>query len=154
VYRVLSYPEAAEQIIVQSKATRGRNWRNIGLLAAIAVVVAGALGIWQFYMRRPTIAPASVEKLAYPLPAKPSIAVLPFFNMSDDPNQEYFSDAISEDIITDLSKISGLIVIARNSSFTYKGKSVNVQQIGQDLNVHYLLKGSVRKAGDQVRINT
>ena len=73
--------------------------------------------------------------------------------MSDDPQQEYFSDGISEDIITDLSKISGLIVIARNSSFTYKGKSVNVQQIGQDLRVRYLLEGSVRKAGDQVRIN-
>ena len=83
----------------------------------------------------------------------PSIAVLPFVNMSNDPDQEYFSDGISEDIITDLSKISRLIVIARNSSFAYKGKSVNVQQIGQDLRVRYLLEGSVRKAGDQVRIN-
>ncbi len=84
---------------------------------------------------------------------KPSIAVLPFVNMSDDPKQEYFSDGISEDIITDLSKISGLIVISRNSSFTYKGKSVNVQQIGQDLRVRYLLEGSIRKVGNQVRIN-
>ena len=86
-------------------------------------------------------------------PVKPSIAVLPFDNMSDDPQQEYFSDGISEDIITDLSKISGLIVIARNSSFTYKGKSVNAQQIGRELQVSYLLEGSVRKAGDKVRIN-
>jgi TolB-like protein/Flp pilus assembly protein TadD len=86
-------------------------------------------------------------------PEKSSIAVLPFDNMSNDPQQEYFSDGISEDIITDLSKISGLIVIARNSSFAYKGKSVNVQQIGKDLRVRYLLEGSVRKAGDKVRIN-
>ncbi|MGD8702636.1 MAG: tetratricopeptide repeat protein, partial [Desulfosarcina sp.] len=84
---------------------------------------------------------------------KPSIAVLPFDNMSNDPEQEYFSDGIAEDIITDLSKISGLIVIARNSSFTYKGKSVNAQQIGRELQVSYLLEGSVRKAGEKVRIN-
>lgn len=93
------------------------------------------------------------EKPPLPLPDKPSIAVLPFGNMSEDPQQEYFSDGISEDIITDLSKISGLIVIARNSSFAYKGKAVNIQQIGQDLRVRYLLEGSVRKAGDKVRIN-
>ena len=93
------------------------------------------------------------DKPPLPLPDKPSIAVLPFDNMSNDPDQEYFSDGISEDIITDLSKISHLIVIARNSSFAYKGKSVNVQQIGQDLKVRYLLEGSVRKAEDQVRIN-
>jgi adenylate cyclase len=93
------------------------------------------------------------DKPPLPLPDKPSIAVLPFVNMSDDPQQEYFSDGISEDIITDLSKLSGLVVIARTSSFTYKGKTVNVQQIGQDLKVRYLLEGSVRKAGDQLRIN-
>jgi TolB-like protein len=86
-------------------------------------------------------------------PEKPTIAVLPFENMSNDPDQAYFSDGISEDIIIDLSKISGLIVIARNSSFSYKGKSINVQQIGQELRVRYLLEGSVRKAGSQVRIN-
>jgi len=88
------------------------------------------------------IEPASKEKMAFPLSDKPSIAVLPFVNMSDDKSQEYFSDGISEDIITDLSKLAGLIVIARNSSFTYKGKAVNAQQIGQDLKVRYLLEGS------------
>ena len=86
------------------------------------------------------------------LPDKPSIAVLPFANMSGDPEQEYFSDGISEDIITDLSKISGLFVISRNSSFVYKGKSVNVQQVGRDMGVRYVLEGSVRKAGNKVRI--
>jgi adenylate cyclase len=86
------------------------------------------------------------------LPKGPSIAVLPFVNMSEEPEQEYFSDGITEEIITGLSKVPRLIVIARNSSFTYKGKSVKVQQVGQELGVRYVLEGSVRKAGDRVRI--
>ena len=86
------------------------------------------------------------------LPDKPSIAVLPFQNMSGDPEQEYFSDGMTEDLITDLSKVSGLFVIARNSSFAYKGRSVNVQEIGRDLGVRFVLEGSVRKAGNRVRI--
>jgi len=87
-----------------------------------------------------------------PLPDKPSIAVLPFVNMSDDPKQEYFSAGITEEIITALSKVPKLFVIARNSTFTYKGKPVKVQQVGRDLGVRYVLEGSVRKAGDRVRI--
>jgi adenylate cyclase len=83
---------------------------------------------------------------------RPSIAVLPFQNMSGDPEQEYFSDGMTEDLITDLSKVSGLFVIARNSSFAYKGRSVNVQEIGRDLGVRFVLEGSVRKAGNRVRI--
>ena len=86
------------------------------------------------------------------LPDKPSIAVLPFVNMSGDPEQEYFSDGMTEDLITDLSKISGLFVIARNSVFTYKGNPVKIQQVSKDLGVRYVLEGSVRKAGDRVRI--
>jgi adenylate cyclase len=86
------------------------------------------------------------------LPDKPSVAVLAFNNMSGDPEQEYFSDGISEDIITDLSKLSELHVIARNSSFTYKGKPVDVKQVGRDLGVRYVLEGSVRKAGNRVRV--
>jgi TolB-like protein len=85
-------------------------------------------------------------------PDKPSIAVLAFTNMSGDPEQEYFSDGISEDIITDLSKLSELRVIARNSTFTYKGKPVDVKQVGRDLGVRYVLEGSVRKAGNRVRV--
>src|SRR6266403_1263754 len=83
---------------------------------------------------------------------KPAIAVLPFNNMSGDPEQEYFSDGITEDIITDLSKISGLLVTARHSVFTYKGKLVKVQQVGQELGVAFVLEGSVRKAGQRVRV--
>ncbi|WFU91172.1 tetratricopeptide repeat protein (plasmid) [Rhizobium sp. CC1099] len=83
---------------------------------------------------------------------KPSIAVLPFNNISGDPEQEYFSDGITEDIITDLSKISGLFVVARNTVYTYKGKPAKVQQVSQDLRVNYILEGSVRKAGSRVRV--
>ncbi len=87
-----------------------------------------------------------------PVPDKPSIAVLPFANMSGDAEQEYFSDGITEDLITDLSKVSSLFVIARNSSFAYKGRSVKVQEIGRDLGVRFVLEGSIRKAGNRVRI--
>jgi adenylate cyclase len=83
---------------------------------------------------------------------KPSIAVLPFINMSGDPEQEYFSDGITEDIITDLSKVSGLFVVARNTAFTYKGKTVEVQEIAKHLGVNFILEGSVRKAGSRVRV--
>jgi adenylate cyclase len=86
------------------------------------------------------------------LPHKPSIAVLPFANMSGDAEQEYFTDGMTEDLITDLSKISALFVIARNSSFAYKGRSVKVQEIGHDLGVRFVLEGSIRKAGNRVRI--
>jgi len=153
VYRVLSYPGAAAHRVVQAKEILGRKWRKIGFSAAAIVIVAVAIGIWQSYVRRPSIKPASVEKMAYPLPEKPSIAVLPFVNMSDDPEQEYFSDGITEDLITDLSKISGLFIIARTSTFAYKGKPAKIQQVAEELGVRYVLEGSVRKAQDQVRIN-
>ncbi|MDZ5451703.1 winged helix-turn-helix domain-containing tetratricopeptide repeat protein [Labrys sp. ZIDIC5] len=88
-----------------------------------------------------------------PLPGKPSIAVLPFVNVSNDPEQESFADGLTEDLITDLSRISGLFVIARNSAFAYKGKAMNVRGIAQDLGVRYLLEGSARHAAGRVRIN-
>jgi TolB-like protein/Tfp pilus assembly protein PilF len=90
--------------------------------------------------------------MAFPLPDKPSIAVLPFVNMSDDKSQEYFSDGIAEEIITALSKVPKLFVIARNSTFSYKGKPTKVKQIAEELGVRYVLEGSVRKSGEQVRI--
>jgi TolB-like protein len=101
----------------------------------------------------------SLQKVGLPehrplkLPDKPSIAVLPFDNLSDDPEQEYFSDGMTDDLITDLSKISGLFVIARNSAFQYKGKAVDVKRISQELGIRYVLEGSVRRAKDRVRIN-
>jgi adenylate cyclase len=92
------------------------------------------------------------EKMAFPLPEKPSIAVLAFDNLSGDPTQEYFSDGLTEEIITALSKIPKLFVIARNSTFTYKGKAVKVQQVSEELGVQYVVEGSVRRAEDRVRI--
>jgi adenylate cyclase len=98
--------------------------------------------------------PSRIETCREPFPTdKPSIAVLPFLNMSDDPQQEYFADGVSEDLITDLTKIPGLLIISRLSSFSYKGKNVRVQQIAEELGVRYVLEGSVRKAEDLVRIN-
>lgn len=91
-------------------------------------------------------------RLALPLPDRPAIAVLPFINMSGDPEQEYFSDGISEDIITALSKLRWFFVIARNSSFIYKGKAVHMKQVAEELGVGYVIEGSVRKSGDRVRI--
>jgi TolB-like protein len=86
------------------------------------------------------------------LPHKPSIAVLPFQNMSGDPEQDYFADGIVEDITTALSRIGWLFVISRNSSFTYKGRAIDIMQVGRDLGVRYILEGSVRKVGSRVRI--
>lgn len=153
VYKVLVDPESIGKVIGEKKLEPRRRmaW---AVLALIFVVVSG-LALWKLYpqMLSPPVQLSSSEKTASSLADSPSIAVLPFVNMSDDPKQEYFSDGITEDLITDLSKISGLFVIARNSSFTYKGKSVKVQQVAQELGVRYLLEGSVRKDSDQVRIN-
>ena len=95
------------------------------------------------------VAPNSPSSPALPLPDKPSIAVMPFANMSGDPDQEYFADGMVEEIITALSRIRWLFVIARNSSFTYKGRTVDVKHVGRELGVLYVLEGSVRKAGNR-----
>jgi adenylate cyclase len=95
---------------------------------------------------------STAERPALPLPDKPSLAVLPFQNMSGDPEQEYFADGMVEEITTALSRIRSLFVIARNSAFTYKGKAVDIRQVGRELGVRYVLEGSVRKAGPRVRI--
>jgi adenylate cyclase len=105
-----------------------------------------------FRIAAPTQVAGAPPSAAPAVPHRPSIAVLPFTNMSGDAEQEYFSDGITEDLITDLSKISALFVIARNSSFAYKGRSVKVQEIGRDLGVRFVLEGSIRKAGNRVRI--
>jgi adenylate cyclase len=124
------------------------------LLALIAIIVGAAvLAAWHYNLFAPQLKVASVEKMAFPLPGKPSIAVLPFRNLSDDAAQEYFSDGLTDDLITDLSKISQLFVIARNSVFTYKDKSVNISQVAEELGVRYVLEGSVRRSENQVRIN-
>jgi len=149
-YRVRLEAGAAGTVTA-AKKTGARRWV---IAAAVGVVVIGGAAVWNFYLRAkaPQIEPASLEKFAFPLPKKPSIAVLPFTNLSGDPEQEYFSDGITEDIITDLSKLPNLFVIARNSTFTYKGKPVKVQRVAEELGVRYVLEGSFRKAGQRVRI--
>src|ERR1700754_4186656 len=103
-------------------------------------------------MREAASTRVAVGESPPPLPDKPSIAVLPFQNMSGDPDQEYFADGMVEDITTALSRFKALFVTARNSSFTYKGRAVSVQQVGRELGVRYVLEGSVRKAANRVRI--
>ena len=141
-------PEGKVKAKVKSK-----NWKYLAIAATVVVIIAAA-ALWQSVLRtsHPPVEVASKEKMAFPLPDKPSIAVLPFVNMSDDPKQEFFSDGITEEIITALSKVPRLFVIARNSTFTYKGKPVKVKQVSEELGVRYVLEGSVRKSGDKVRI--
>jgi len=138
---------------VREEKARPRRWQRAALAAMVAiVVVAGALAIWNFYFRPPPIEPASVEKMAYPLPDKPSIAVLPFVNMSGDPEQEYIADGITENITTALSKIPEIFVIARTSTFAYKGKPAKLHQVAEDLGIRYVLEGSIQKADDRIRV--
>jgi len=151
VYRLLIDPESSGKMIDAQKPDAVKWRRAITASIAIIILVAGALSIWIFFMRSENEV-ASVAKTALPLPDNPSIAVLPFQNLSGDPEQDYFSDGLTEDLITDLSKISGLFVIARHSSFVYKGKSIQIAEVGRELGVQYILEGSVRKAGDRVRI--
>jgi adenylate cyclase len=164
VYRVVMAPEALVSTVSRWKRAGLNYWKRIhpGFKILIALVAAGN-GLWQVYPRfisRPVevtpkdkiIGVASKEKMAFPLPDKPSIAVLPFTNMSNDKEQEYFADGLAEEIINALSKLSNVFVIARNSSFTYKGRQVKVQQVAEEMGVRYVLEGSVRKMGDKVRI--
>ncbi len=154
VYGVLMEPVTAPPRVSAEKRT-GLRHRRWAALAVAALLVGGAavVALWNLNLR-----PAAPPEIAHEqtpsleLPDKPSIAVLPFENMSRDPEQEYFANGMTEDLITDLSKISGLFVIARNSVFTYKGKPVKVEKVSQELGVRYVLEGSVRKAGDRVRI--
>jgi adenylate cyclase len=156
VYRILSFPGAAAHRVVKAKRAVGKTWRNKMIaIAAVLIITAAAWAVWQFELRPtiPSVEPASVEKMAHPLPDKPSIAVLPFANISGDPKEDYLSDGITDAIITGLSKTPEMFVIARNSVFTYKGKPVKVKQVSEDLGVRYVLEGSVQKEGDRLRIN-
>jgi TolB-like protein len=121
------------------------------MLAVVVVIVGGT--IWKIYLSPGPIPIASLDRMKYPLPDNPSIAVIPFANMSGDPKQEFLSDGITESIITALSKVPRLFVIARNSTFTYKGKPVKVKQVSEELGVRYVMEGSVQRSADRIRIN-
>src|ERR1700674_4780388 len=156
VFRVMLEGRAAN--LAAAKATHRslrKHWRGgVFSLAGLALIVAVIVFVQHLSLRPPTttasIPPA--QKPAPPLPSVPSIAVLPFTNMSGDRDQEYFSDGITDDLTTALSRLPDLFVIARTSAFTYKGKAVKVQDISQQLGVKYVLEGSVRRADNQVRI--
>jgi len=129
---------------------------RVALVAVGLLIGGGIITLW-FPSLSPFRTPQSEirnqdAQPPLPLPDEPSIVVLPFTNMSGDPEQEYFSDGITEDITADLSKLSGFFVIARNSAFTYKGKAVKVQEVSREMGVRYVLEGSVRKVGEQVLV--
>jgi TolB-like protein len=145
-------PAPEPNYVVEGTIQQSAKKFRLALGASGLVVVIGILlAWWQPWVQKEEA--ASEARMVYPLPDKPSIAVLPFNNMSGIAEQEYFADGMTENLITDLSKISGLFVIARNSSFSYKGQSVKVRQVAEELGVRYVLEGSVQRAGDQVRIN-
>jgi TolB-like protein len=118
-------------------------------LVLLAILVGG-LSWWQPWIER--VEPLDPQRLAFPIPEKPSIAVLPFDNLSGDPKLDFVADSITEIIITKLSKIPQMLVIARNSTFTYKGKPVKVKQVAEELGVRYILEGSVQRSGENLRI--
>lgn len=152
VYRVRMQPEADVPGYPETtgKWTRWR-WAGVSTALAVAIAVAGTV---YWISQAPEVEQVSAENMSAPLADKPSIAVLPFANISGDPTQDYFSDGFSEDIITDLSRVSNLRVIDRNSSFTYKGRTVRLQEVSKDLGVQYVLQGSIRKSGARIRITT
>ena len=151
VYKVITDPEAVGKVIGEKSVVPAKGRRAFLAAGIVLLLIVGGVLMWR--AASPPVPVASVEKMAFPLPDRPSIAVLPFNNMSGDPGQEYFTDGFTEQIITSLSKIAALFVISRNSSFTYKGKPVKVQKVSEDLGVQYVLEGSIQKSGDQVRIN-
>jgi adenylate cyclase len=150
IYKALMDPEVVGKVIGEKRAEPSRGLRVALVVVTALLLIVGGLLIWRVAF--PPLEVASVEKMAFPLPDKPSIAVLPFDNLSEDPKQEYFSDGLTEEIISALSRIPKLFVIARNSTFTYKDKPVKVQQVSEELGVQYVLEGSVRKAGDEIRV--
>ena len=151
VYRVPMEPRVGKE-----KEARMKRWQKTALaVLAVLVVVAGAITAWNYLLRPPSPPPvevASVEKMAFPLPKKPSIAVMPFENLSGDSEQEYIADGISENIIMALSRIPEMFVIARNSTFAYKGKHVGVKQVAEELGVRYVLEGTIQKSGNKIRV--
>jgi len=154
VYRAQVEPESASSKLGKEKKPIGKKLSKAALAIVAVVVIAGLVALYQFVLRpsHTKMEVASKEKMALPLPDVPSIAVLPFVNMSKDPDQEFLCDGMTEAIITALSKVPGLFVIARNSTFTYKGKQVKVKQVSEELGVRYVLEGSLQRSGDRVRI--
>jgi adenylate cyclase len=153
LYKVIMDPDAAGKVIGEKRVLEQTSRRiAITVILALAIVAGGLISYYIYLYQSGRIEPASIDKMAFPLPDRPSIAVLPFDNLSGDEEQDYFCDGLTEEIITALSKVPKVFVIARNSVFTYKGKPVKVKQIAEELGVRYVLEGSIRKAEDKIRI--
>jgi adenylate cyclase len=156
VFRVMLEGGAATRTTTKAKEPSLRkHWRGgVFSLAGLALIAAVIIFVQHLSLRPPTLSASipSVQTPALTLPDKPSIAVLPFTNMSGDRDQEYFSDGITDDLTTALSRLPDMFVIARTSTFTYKGKAAKVQDVSRELGVKYILEGSVRKEANQVRI--
>ena len=151
--RVSEEPEVAAPPLERRRTLFPGSYRWVALMAAIVVVLGTVtLALWEVYFRPTSADVASIEKMAFPLPDEPSIAVLPFASMSGDPKQEFLCDGITEGIITALSRVPMLFVISRFSTSTYKGKPVKVKQVSEELGVRYVLEGSVQRSGDRIRI--
>lgn len=152
IYRVLSFPAAAANRVVKAKKTLRKKWFWV-VASTILILSITFFGIYRKYYYLPASDEIDPQgKMAFNLPKGPVIAVLPLVNMSKDPAQEYLCDGITENIIAVLSHIPQLMVIARNSTFAYRGKSVNVQQIGRELDAQYVIEGSIQKSDDRIRI--
>jgi adenylate cyclase len=154
VYRIRAHSGVPAAAVIQQNPRAVGSRLRWGLVAlALLVFLGGGERIWQM-VSRPFSLSQVIREVEAPalVPDKPSIAVLPFLNMSSDPEQEYFSDGMTEDLITDLSTLTGLFVIARNSVYTFKGRAVKIDQVSRELGVRYVVEGSVRKANNQIRI--
>ena len=136
--------------VAASPPAKKRSHLSIAVIAAL-IAVAGAIAIWQFNIKRPTVVAQAADPVLA-MPTGPAIAVLPFTNMSGDPKEDYFSDGLTEDIIAELARFRELNVLARNTTFQHKGQSVDVPAVGRKLGAKYVLEGSVRKSGSQLRV--
>ena len=154
-YKVMMEPRVTVKAPAQHKLKESAG-RRFGIIAlgSILLMTVGALVIWRFAFPPPSalVEKASKQQMALPLPDKPSIAVMPFLNMTGEPKQDCFCDGLSESLITALTKVPQLFVIARESTFRYRGKGVKYKQVSEELGVQYILEGSVQQAGDRVRV--
>jgi TolB-like protein len=155
VYRKITEPGSVSLPSHRTSKAKPNSWPWLTICSLIGLAVGvAAYGVWRYNSVAPRTEVAYVQKKAFPLPDKQSIAVLPFQNLSDDPRQDYFCSGLTEEIITGLTKIPSLLVIARNSTFQYKRKETNIRQVSEELGVRYVLSGNVRKVENRVRITT
>lgn len=153
VYR-LTRDEAGQGCTIRTPVRKSSNRLILAVLLGLLILTVGSFFSWTIYQHQVTesIEPASVNQMAYPLPEKPSIAVLSFSNISDDPEIDYFINGFSDTLITALSKMPGIFVIARSSTSIYKGKSITINKIAEELGIQYVIDGSIQKSGERLRI--